>query len=86
MLRILAIDYLIIILFAFVWFSLEHFIGNGFALFPSEIRENNPEISGMEIVFITELLIFFNPIWYIFKLLHWLTHHRRDNNENETRT
>lgn len=83
----ILIIYAIIVLNSFIYFVVESKLeGNEYAVFPSEIKEIYPNLNMIGIACAVLFLMILNPLWYIFKLLHWIVHHRRDNNENETRT
>lgn len=83
----ILIIYAIIVLNFFIYFVVESKLeGNEYAVFPSEIKEIYPNLNMIGIACAVLFLMILNPLWYIFKLLHWIVRYRRDNNENETRT
>lgn len=82
----ILIIYGIIALSSFILFVIESKLeGIGYAFFPSEIKEIYPDLNMIGVACAVLFLMIANPLWYIFKGLYCLTHHRRDNDENESK-
>lgn len=75
--KYLLIIYLCFIFVMFVSIKIEEYKGSGFAITPKEIYEcNNFNMLAAWILFI--FCLFFNPLYYISKFVHWLFHVERE--------
>lgn len=81
----IPIIYGLIVLNSFIYFVVESKLeGTEYAVFPSEIKEIYPNLNVIGVACTVLFFVIINPLGYIFKLLHWIVHHRRYDDENES--